>query len=159
MTTGAQMIKAMAESAAALANRDSVVFGAYLDDVRLLRRREFTITREGAAFCVDGREVDGATLRALADRERRLMDGSIEVAAPIDSDRQIGETEALERPPRRCRPEAMPRVERQEATPSAPRKRRARTACGCGGCIPASDVLAIVADLKRLTELLARRGS
>lgn len=160
MTTAAQMIQSMADKAAALAHRDADLFGVYLADVRLLRSREYMVTRDGASFRVDGREIDGPTLRALADRERRLMAEAPPAAATAaDDGRRIGDSEPLERrAPRRRRTIAEPLLEESQggASPTPP-KRRVSRACACGGCIPAADVLAIVEDLKRLLEQLARR--
>lgn len=55
------------------AARDASLYGALVEDVRLLRRRGFvvTIARDGG-FDVGCRVVDADGLRALAARERRL---------------------------------------------------------------------------------------
>lgn len=58
--------------------RERDLYGVYLDDVGVLRRRSFVVVAlQGGAFVVGNKIVDGAGLRALADRERRLMGRSV----------------------------------------------------------------------------------
>lgn len=48
------------------------LYGRHLADVEFLRRKGFVITKSAAGFEVDNKTIDSETLRALADRERRL---------------------------------------------------------------------------------------
>src|SRR5476649_395452 len=48
------------------------LYGKLMDDVTFLRRRGFGVHCEGPLFRVGNRLVDGATLVAVAARERRL---------------------------------------------------------------------------------------
>ena len=54
------------------AARTKQLYGRRLNDVRLLQRRGFVVTKDGGDFMVGNKRVDGATLSAMADRERRL---------------------------------------------------------------------------------------
>jgi hypothetical protein len=49
------------------------LYGDLLADVLLLRRRGFGLHREGALFRVGNRLLDADGLRAVAARERRLL--------------------------------------------------------------------------------------
>ena len=139
-TTRIEIEQRAADNAAALAARDGEIFGDYLEDVRYLRTRDFSVQREGSNFLVDDKVVDGPTLRALADRERRLRGTSDTPAEPVTGiGLKVGDSVPYTRPRRK-----------------AARKRS--IACACGGCIPARQVLEIVADLERLVAALAGKG-
>ena len=66
------------------AERDAKLYGAALDDVNLLRRRGFAVTREGQYVRVGNDLITLAELRGKAARERRLLE-SVSTAASLPS--------------------------------------------------------------------------
>lgn len=80
--------------------RQRTLYGPHADDARVLRVRGFVVTAEGGdRFRVGNQLLDGATLQAKADRERRLMGAPAEVRKPTEtaSRLRIGEVVAIER--------------------------------------------------------------
>jgi hypothetical protein len=65
-----------AEVRAAEAARERELYGDAVDDVRLLRRRGFVVTREGHRCRVGNMLCTLAALRGKAARERRLSDAA-----------------------------------------------------------------------------------
>jgi hypothetical protein len=164
VTTRAQTEQARIDNAAALAARDGELFGNYLEDVRFLRTRDFQIQRENTGFVVDGKSVDAATLRALADRERRLSGSPSTLARdPVDAGAQARRPHAARRPRRSTKPPA-PKPAPVAAAPAVPKKpmrlRLARQpkppARHASNLIPAAEVLAIVRQLHRLLDQVER---
>lgn len=79
--------------------RERARWGAALEDVRFLRRRDFVIHKSGVgdAYCVcDNRLITVAELRKRASRERRLLGLEPYVANPIPYTAPILQGEALE---------------------------------------------------------------
>lgn len=68
LTQGQMILKRRVEEAA----RNAALYGEHLADVQHLRRKGFTINREGAGLRVGNQPCDFAELRRKADRERRL---------------------------------------------------------------------------------------
>lgn len=72
----ARVYKGAAESAAdqrrAEEQRTAALYGGNADDVTLLRRRGFVVTRHADGFLVGNQHCTAAELRAKAQRERRL---------------------------------------------------------------------------------------
>lgn len=71
LTSAEQRERALQRQAEEAA-RFKKLYGPYLEDVRLLQKCGFVVTKEGGSFLVGNKSVDGATLRAMAERERRL---------------------------------------------------------------------------------------
>lgn len=143
---------------------------SHAEGIRLLRRGGVRIRRaEDGELLVDGSPVDADTFKAMLERERGLR---IPAAKPV-------EPPAMEPAPVVPKPAPQPR----ERKPVAPRRQAASVAaaekkarppaiaktrakrrrvaapdkpCGCTDCIPADQVLEILADLDRLTRRLER---
>jgi hypothetical protein len=120
-TTRVQIEQVAADNAAALAARDSDLFGRYLEDDRLLRSRDYQITRDGADFTVDGNRVDGETVRALADRQRRLSaptQSTTEIVTPAGL--KVGDSVPLARARRRtkAKPQTLEFTSPREVRPT-----------------------------------------
>lgn len=62
---------ARAEGAA----RDRQLYGALIDDVKFLRSRDWGIHRDGTRIIVGNRPMEPESIRALAERERRIAGG------------------------------------------------------------------------------------
>jgi hypothetical protein len=87
--------------------REREIYGDLVDDVRVLRGRSFFVAaQDGGAFVVGTKTVDRDGLRALADRERRLMGHQVErpAARQVEasaSGLKVGQVEAYQKPQRR----------------------------------------------------------
>jgi len=62
-----------AEARLADQRRDAEIFGRHVESVSLLRRRGYAVIADGEWFRVDGRRVDASALKAIAERQLRLM--------------------------------------------------------------------------------------
>ena len=64
------------------AARERDLYGAAIDDVRLLRQRGYVVVREGQGFRVGNQACTLAAMRAKAARERRLIEAAGLQAGP-----------------------------------------------------------------------------
>lgn len=90
------------------------LYGDHMDDVRVLRQRDFVVTRDGVGFRVGNKLLSGADVAAMAARERALsnpgVNGEVKAPAVTSAGLKIGDVVAIAPPSRRPSPPSPRRL-------------------------------------------------